>query len=102
VVAVSRCIPILRSGPIYAAGVARMSFGWFVSMATLGSIVWIGALALIGKHVGHDWNKLRDHLKYVDYAAVVVIVVLVLWVIYRYVQKRRNRAVTVATDVKRP
>ena len=81
VVAVSRCIPVFRSAPPYAAGIARMPYWRFVSMATLGSIVWITGLALIGKAVGHQWPQWKHHLDYVDYAVVVVIVVAAAWLV---------------------
>ena len=78
VVAVSRCIPVFRSAPPYAAGIARMPYWRFASMATLGSIVWITGLALVGKAVGHQWPQWKHHLDYVDYAVVVLIVVVLL------------------------
>jgi len=90
VMAVSRCIPVLRSGPIYAAGIARMNFAKFVFFATLGSTVWIGSLAFIGKAVGSDWQSLRKHLSYVDYAVVAVAVVAVIWLAVRYFRGRRS------------
>lgn len=89
-VAVSRCIPVLRSAPPYAAGIARMAYWRFLTMALIGSTVWISGLALIGRAVGHDWNKWRQHLKYVDYVAVAVIIAFVVWVVYKWLQARRD------------
>lgn len=89
VVAVSRCIPVLRSAPPYAAGIAKMSYWRFASFATLGSAVWITALALIGKAVGHDWQKWRNHLGYVDYAVVVIVVLAIVWLLVQRVRARR-------------
>jgi membrane protein DedA with SNARE-associated domain len=91
VVAVSRLIPVFRSAPPYAAGIARMPYWRFVSMATLGSIVWIGAWTLVGKAVGHQWPQWKHHLDYIDYAVVVVIVVLVAWFVVRWVRNRRTQ-----------
>jgi membrane protein DedA with SNARE-associated domain len=92
-VAVSRCIPVLRSAPPYAAGIARMPYWRFASMATLGSLVWITGLALIGKAVGHKWEQWKHHLDYVDYAVVVIVVVLVAWLLLRWIRNRRTAAV---------
>jgi membrane protein DedA with SNARE-associated domain len=89
-VAVSRCIPVLRSAPPYAAGIARMPYWRFASMATLGSIVWITGLALIGKAVGHKWTQWKHHLDYVDYAVVVIVVLLVVWFAVRWIRNRRT------------
>jgi membrane protein DedA with SNARE-associated domain len=89
-VAVSRCIPVLRSAPPYAAGIARMPYWRFASMATLGSIVWITGLALIGKAVGHKWEQWKHHLDYVDYAVVAIVVVLVVWFVVRWFRNRQT------------
>jgi membrane protein DedA with SNARE-associated domain len=89
-VAVSRCIPVLRSAPPYAAGIARMPYWRFASMATLGSIVWITGLALIGKAVGHQWPQWKHHLDYVDYAVVAIVVVLLAWFLLRVIRNRRT------------
>lgn len=93
VVAVSRCIPVFRSAPPYAAGIAEMPYWRFASMATLGSLVWITGLALIGKAVGHKWEQWKHHLDYVDYAVVVIVVLLVGWLVLRWIRNRRSTAV---------
>ncbi len=90
VVAVSRCIPVFRSAPPYAAGIARMPYWRFASMATLGSIVWITGLALVGKAVGHQWPQWKHHLDYVDYAVVAIVVVLLAWFLLRVIRNRRT------------
>lgn len=92
VVAVSRCIPVFRSAPPYAAGIARMSYWRFASMATLGSIVWITGLALIGKAVGQQWPQWKHHLEYVDYAVVAIVVLLAAWFLLRVIRNRRTPA----------
>jgi membrane protein DedA with SNARE-associated domain len=89
-VAVSRCIPVFRSAPPYAAGVVRMPYWRFASMATLGSIVWMTAWALVGKAVGKNWQQWKNHLDIVDYIVVVLIVVGLAWWLLRYVQSRRR------------
>ena len=58
-VAVSRLIPVFRSAPPYAAGIVKMPYWRFVSMATLGSIVWMTGLALLGKAVGSKWTAVE-------------------------------------------
>jgi membrane protein DedA with SNARE-associated domain len=102
VVAVSRCVPVLRSAPPYAAGIARMPYWRFASMATLGSIVWITGLAFVGKAVGHQWPQWKHHLDYVDYAVVVIVVLLVGWWLVRYVRGRRAKALQGEIPLRRP
>jgi membrane protein DedA with SNARE-associated domain len=86
VIFVSRLIPFVRAAFPYAAGVARMPYGRFAALATLGSIVWIGALGVLGKAVGQSWESWRHHLEYADYAAVAIVVLAVVW----FVVKRRR------------
>jgi membrane protein DedA with SNARE-associated domain len=84
---VSRFMPLIRAVFPYAAGVAEMPFKRFLALASLGSIVWIGALALIGRQVGHNWQNWRHHLEYVDYAAAALLVAAII-----YLLVRRSRA----------
>jgi membrane protein DedA with SNARE-associated domain len=90
VVAVSRCVPVFRSAPPYAAGIVKMPYPRFLLMATLGSTVWIAGLGLIGKAVGHKWQQWKNHLDIIDYLAVAVIVGLFAWWLWRFLKTRRE------------
>ncbi len=92
VIVVSRWIPVFRSAPPYAAGIVKMPYWRFVSMATIGSIVWITGLALLGKAVGSNWNQWKHHLDIVDYVVVVVIVLALAWWLVRWLRGRRERS----------
>lgn len=92
-VAVSRLIPVFRSAPPYAAGIVKMPFWRFVSMATLGSIVWMTGLALLGKAVGSKWTAWKHHLDYIDYAVAVIVVLLLAWWLVRLIRSRRGGGV---------
>jgi membrane protein DedA with SNARE-associated domain len=85
---VSRLIPFVRAAFPYAAGVARMPYPRFAALATLGSIVWISALGILGKAVGQQWETWRHHLEYADYAAVAIVIVAIVYVAVRW---RRSR-----------
>jgi membrane protein DedA with SNARE-associated domain len=84
VIFVSRLLPLIRAAFPYAAGVARMPFLRFFTMATLGSILWIGGLAVLGREVGAQWQTWRHHLEYVDYVGAVVLVAAVVYLIVRW------------------
>ena len=101
VITVSRLLPFVRAVFPYAAGVARMPFGRFISFAAVGSIIWIGALGLLGRAVGSSWQSWRHHLEYVDYAAVVILVAAVVYWLYRRRRGHRDggRPSEPATDV---
>jgi membrane protein DedA with SNARE-associated domain len=83
----SRLVPLIRAVFPYAAGVARMPYWRFLLLATAGSVFWIGGLAFLGRAVGSNWPTWRHHLEYVDYAALAL---LVLAIVYFFV--RRNRS----------
>jgi membrane protein DedA with SNARE-associated domain len=94
----SRFFPLIRAAFPYAAGVARMSYWKFVSLAALGSIIWIGGLGLLGRAVGHAWPSWRHHLEYVDYAAVAVLVIAILYFIVRRSRSDRGGSGGPAAD----
>lgn len=85
---VSRFLPFIRAAFPYAAGVARMPFWRMLLMALLGSIVWIGALAVLGREVGSQWNTWRSHLEYVDYLGALVLVAGIVYLIVRRVRRK--------------
>jgi membrane protein DedA with SNARE-associated domain len=83
----SRMLPIVRTFISLPAGVAKMPFGRFLALTTLGSIPWVLALALIGRSVGSNWESWRHHLAALDYAIAVAIVAAVVYLI---VKRRRG------------
>jgi membrane protein DedA with SNARE-associated domain len=92
----SRMIPFVRAVFPYAAGVAEMPFWRFFAFATGGSIVWITALGVLGREVGSSWQSWRHNLEYVDYAAVVILVGVI---VYLVVRRMRNGDRKPAADV---
>jgi membrane protein DedA with SNARE-associated domain len=99
VIVVSRVLPVVRAAFPYAAGVAEMPYWRFASLATLGSIVWIGGLGVLGREVGSNWQTWRHHLEYVDYVGAVILVAAIVYLIVRRVRGGRNRPGEPATDV---
>jgi len=98
---VSRWLPVVRAAFPYAAGVAQMQFWRFVVWATIGSIIWIGALAVLGDAVGHQWQTWKHHLDYVDYAGIAILVVLIVWGIVRWVRRAREDDAATRANVAR-
>jgi membrane protein DedA with SNARE-associated domain len=90
---VSRLIPGARFAFPYAAGVVKMSYPRFIAFAALGSIAWITGLGFLGRAVGSNWQSWRNHLEYVDYFFLALVVLGVLYLILR--RLRGSRATTV-------
>ena len=92
VIAVSRLLPLIRAAFPYAAGVAEMTYWRFLAAATVGSLIWIGGLAFLGRAVGSDWQTWRHYLDYVDYAAAALFLGAIVYLLVRREQERRARA----------
>jgi membrane protein DedA with SNARE-associated domain len=96
VIMVSRCIPFARAAFPYAAGVARMGYVRFLIFGTIGSIVWITALGVLGNAVGSSWQSWRHNLEYVDYVAAVLLVIAIAYLIVRVTRSRHDDPTAVA------
>jgi membrane protein DedA with SNARE-associated domain len=83
VIVISRLIPFIRAAFPYAAGVGRMPFGRFVVFTTIGSILWITALGVLGREVGSSWQSWRHNLEYVDYVGAAVLVGALAYLVVR-------------------
>jgi membrane protein DedA with SNARE-associated domain len=84
----SRMLPIVRTFISFPAGVARMPFWRFSAFTLLGCIPWILMLTLVGRSVGDNWDRWKEHLHYVDYAVVVAILIGAALLVVRW---RRGR-----------
>jgi len=79
----SRMLPIIRTFISLPAGIAKMPFWRFTLLTLLGCIPWVLMLGLIGEAVGDNWEEWRDHLHYLDYAVVVAVLGLVVYLVLR-------------------
>jgi membrane protein DedA with SNARE-associated domain len=79
----SRMLPIVRTFISLPAGVAKMPFWRFTTLTLLGCIPWVLMLALVGRSVGENWEEWREHLHYLDYAVVVAVLGLAVYLVLR-------------------
>jgi membrane protein DedA with SNARE-associated domain len=96
VIVLSRCIPFARAAFPYAAGVARMGYLRFLLFGTIGSIIWITALGVLGNAVGSSWESWRHNLEYVDYVAAALLVAAIAYLIVRITRSRHDDPTAVA------
>ena len=82
-----RLIPLVRTFISLPAGIAKMPMGRFLVYTLLGIIPWTFGLAWLGYVVEDRW---QDMLKYFDWPAIVVAVVLVV-IAAVWIVKRRGR-----------
>jgi membrane protein DedA with SNARE-associated domain len=95
----SRMLPIIRTFISLPAGVARMPFWRFTALTLAGCIPWILALTLIGRSAGQNWERWKDHLHYVDYAVLALIVVGIVLLVVRRRRRAAGRGDVAAQDV---
>ncbi len=84
----SRMLPVVRTFISLPAGVSGMNFLRFCLLTTLGSLPWNAGLAFIGYKTGENWNILHDYFKKADIFIVLLIVVLVVWYVWRHLKNR--------------
>jgi len=98
VIFVSRLIPLIRLVFPYAAGVAEMPFARLIGFAALGSVLWIAGLGILGRAVGSNWVHWRHNLEYVDYAALALLIVVIVWFVFRRMRGPDDPAVDVVSE----
>jgi membrane protein DedA with SNARE-associated domain len=87
-VLVGRVIPVVRAFISLPAGIARMPFGRFSIYSFIGAVPWVIGLTLAGEALGSDWKRVRKGFEYADY---VIAALIVLWILYAVVRRRRVR-----------
>jgi membrane protein DedA with SNARE-associated domain len=84
----TRMLPIIRTFISLPAGVARMPFWRFTAFTLAGCVPWVLMLALVGRHVGDNWEHWRHNLGYLDY---VVLAAVVGGIAYLLIRRRSSR-----------
>jgi membrane protein DedA with SNARE-associated domain len=95
---ISRLVPGARFAFPYASGIVKMPYWRFISSAALGSILWITGLGFLGREVGSDWQSWRNHLEYVDYFFIALVVLAVVYLIMRRVRRGPPAAVDAVSE----
>jgi membrane protein DedA with SNARE-associated domain len=88
-----RMVPLFRSLISLPAGVERMPMWQFLSLTTLGSLVWNSVFVVAGYLLGANWQVVDDYagiFQYVVMAAVAIAVVLFVAVRVRDRKRTRN------------
>ncbi len=83
-----RMLPVIRGISSLAAGVGEMNFYKFSAVTFLGSLPWNAALALIGYKAGENWMALESYFRKLDLFIVILIVVLVIWYVWRHLKNK--------------
>ncbi|WP_303985613.1 DedA family protein [Niallia circulans] len=83
-----RFIPLIRSLISLPAGMAKMNFGIFLFLTTIGTFTWNFVLIRIGATVGDSWEDIVHYMDMYSNVAYVILAVIGLAVIGLYIYKR--------------
>jgi membrane protein DedA with SNARE-associated domain len=86
VVTVARFIEGLRQLNGILAGLSDMRWPKFIAFNALGAALWVGTWSLIGYYSG---DHIQTFLHYQMYISLTVVAALILYILFRIVQKRR-------------
>ncbi len=85
---IGRLLPVVRTFISIPAGIARVRFVPFVFYSFLGSVLWSLVLAYFGLRLGPEWIKLREKIHGLDYLIIGLIVLGVVWWVWRHFKHR--------------
>lgn len=86
-----RMVPLFRSLISLPAGVERMPVWQFLSLTTLGSLIWNSAFVLAGYALGANWHVVDDYAGILQNAVIAgVAVVILLFVVVRLRERKRS------------
>ena len=81
----SRLLPVIRSFVALPAGVAEVPLLRFGLMTAAGSLIWDGAMALIGYEVGRSWKSVMHGFSDAGYVlAALVVLAVAAFIAHRY------------------
>ena len=77
-----RCIPVVRSLISIPAGIAHVAWSKFLTLTTLGSLIWNSVLILLGLYTGKNWQvivKIFD-----DFTLVIILLIIIAGIYFGY------------------
>ncbi|MCT2343150.1 DedA family protein [Niallia taxi] len=83
-----RFIPLIRSLISLPAGMAKMNFGIFLVLTTLGTLIWNYVLIRIGAAVGSSWESIVEYMDIYSNIIYVVIALAIIIFLFLYIRKR--------------
>ncbi len=86
----SRLLPVVRNFVALPAGVAEVPLVRFGVLTAAGSLLWDGAMALIGYEVGGSYQKIMHGVSYAGYLIGVVVVAAIAFVFWHRWQAYRS------------
>jgi membrane protein DedA with SNARE-associated domain len=98
-VLVGRVTPLVRSFVSIPAGVFRVPFWRYTILTLIGSAIWCFVFAGIGWAAGRSYETFHHDFRFVDYAAVALVLIVAVYLLAR--RLRRSRLSGRASDPAR-
>jgi len=88
-----RFIPIVRSLISIPAGMSEMPFVKFMTLTTIGTVIWNTVLTILGSVMGENWVKIAEIMD--KFSSITLIVLIIVFVVacfcfYKFVYKKRK------------
>ena len=83
-----RFIPLIRSLISLPAGLAKMHFGIFILLTTLGTLIWNMVLVNIGAAVGEQWETIVHYMDIYSNIAYAALAIVFFVIVIRFYQKK--------------
>lgn len=88
IIFISRLLPAIRTVISLPAGVFRMDLKKFIIYTTVGCFLWSLFLTYVGFALGENWRSLDVYYRKFEYAIVAIILVTIVYFVYRKVKKK--------------
>jgi len=86
-----RMVPIFRSLISLPAGVERMNLALFLTLTTIGSLIWNSIFVVAGYRLGRNWDKVEPYSDAFQKIVIgLVLVVVIGFVVIRLRELRRS------------
>ena len=87
-----RMVPLFRSLISLPAGVERMPMWQFLSLTTLGSLIWNSVFVVAGYLLGANWQVVDEYAGVFQKVVIgVVVVAIVVFVVVRVRERKRSK-----------
>lgn len=86
-----RFVPLIRSLISVPAGMSNMNIAIFLSLTTLGTLIWNVTLVYLGASVGASWELIIKYMEVYSKIVYIILFLLILALIFIVIRRRNNR-----------
>ncbi|MEK7157709.1 MAG: DedA family protein [Patescibacteria group bacterium] len=83
-----RLLPIVRTYISFPAGIAKMDIKRFSLYTFAGALPWSMLFTWLGVKMGGNWEQIREKLHNFDLAIFILLVIGVVWYVWRHLKHR--------------